>query len=120
MATVAATMAPIPVRRVAATSAPAPKRTTNAETARFGTCSAFDTTVTIATSTVSRTIIAQRGGETVSSSRRNRQAGQRANATGQRDSAAESLALMMDDRVGRALMMDDRDGRGPDPHQLRR
>src|SRR5215470_10708849 len=96
---VAATVAPIPVRRVVATSAPAPKMITYAETARLGTWSAFDTMVTIATSTVIRTILDQRAGETVSSSRRNCQAGQRG-------SAADSAA-----------MVDDRDGRSPDPHQ---
>src|SRR5215813_13004213 len=99
-AAAAATMPPIPVRRVVVTSAPAQNRTTYAETARLGTRSAFDTMVTIATSTVSRTIVAQRAGETVSSSRKNCQARQRGVAG---DSA---------------VMMDDRDGRGPDPHQM--
>src|SRR5215510_11204407 len=114
--------APIPVRTVVVTSEAETIRMRNAERARLGTWSACDTTVTIETTTVMRTIRDQRDGETASSSRINCQNAERGGAWSRPASpiqrAARSVADMMGDRDRRGSMMDDRDRRGPDPHQL--
>src|SRR5947209_18277594 len=84
----------IPVRTVATTSDFEKKKIMYAESARFGTRSAFETTTTTVTSAVIRSMRAQRSGVSVSSSRRSR-----------------ITALP-------SIMAYDHDGRGADAHQL--
>src|SRR6266852_4611893 len=114
MARVTATTPPIPVRRVVATSEAETIRMRNAETPRSGTWSACDTTVTIETTTVMRTIRDQRDGETASSSRRNCQNVERRGARSRPASPIHSAGAA----GSVADMMDDRDRRRSDPHQL--
>ena len=77
---VTAMVAPTPTRTVVFTSDAEARKIRNAETATSGTRRAIDTMVTIVTTAVIRTILDQRDGETVSSSRRKRHTGQRASA----------------------------------------
>src|SRR6266478_1902841 len=84
----------IPVRTVATTSDFEKKKIMYAESARFGTRSAFETMTTTVTSAVIRSMRAQRSGVSASSSRTSR------------------IAALP------SIMLHDHDGRGADPHQL--
>src|SRR6267143_3927814 len=98
----------IPVRTVATTSDFEKKKIMYAESARFGTRSAFETTTTIVTSAVIRSMRAQRSGVSVSSSRRSR-----ITARTDRPPAGSICAAALP-----SIMLHDHDGRGADPHQL--
>src|SRR5256885_16958381 len=98
----------IPVRTVATTSDFEKKKIMYAESARFGTRSAFETMTTTVTSAVIRSMRAQRSGVSMSSSRRSR-----ITARIERPSAGSTCAAPLP-----SVMMDHHDGRGADPHQL--
>src|SRR6267154_5617003 len=92
----------IPVRTVATTSDLEKKKIMYAESARFGTRSAFERTTTIVTSAVIRSMRAQRSGVSVSSSRR----------------SCIAASLRASSRATALFMMHDHDGGGADAHQL--
>src|SRR5712671_3197122 len=98
----------IPVRTVATTSDFEKKKIMYAESARLGTRSAFETTTTIVTSAVIRSMRAQRSGVSVSSSRRSR-----ITTRTERLPAGSTCATAL-----ASIMMDHHDGRGADPHEL--
>src|SRR4051812_12495153 len=98
----------IPVRTVATTSDFEKKKIMYAESARLGTRSAFETTTTIETSAVIRSMRAQRSGVSVSSSRRSR-----ITARTERPPAGSTCATAL-----ASIMLHDHDGRGADAHQL--
>src|SRR6267143_299177 len=102
------TMPAIPVRTVATTSDFEKKKIMYAESARFGTRSAFETTTTIVTSAVIRSMRAQRSGVSVSSSRRSP-----ITARTERPSAGSTCATAL-----ASIMLHDHDGRGADAHQF--
>src|SRR3954468_13301957 len=102
------TTAAIPVRTVATTSDFEKKKIMYAESASSGTRSAFETTTTIVTSAVIRSMRTQRSGVSVSSSRRSR-----ITPRIERVSAGSICAAALS-----SIMMDHHDGGGADAHQL--
>src|SRR6267154_2819577 len=97
----------IPVRTVATTSDLEKKKIMYAESARFGTRSAFETTTTIVTSAVIRSMRAQRSGVSVSSSRRS------ITARTERPPAGSTCVTAL-----ASIMLHDHDRRGADAHQF--
>src|SRR5712675_2363868 len=106
--TVRPTTAAMPVRIVATTSDFEKKKIMYADSASSGTRSAFETTTTIVTSAVIRSMRAQRSGVSVSSSRRSR-----ITARTERPPAGSTCATAL-----ASIMLHDHDGRGADAHQL--
>src|SRR5712671_4003960 len=97
----------MPVRTVATTSDLEKKKIMYAESARFGTRSAFETTTTIVTSAVIRSMRAQRSGVSVSSSRRS------ITARTERPPAGSTCVTAL-----ASIMLHDHDRRGADAHQF--
>src|SRR5712671_3500710 len=96
------TTAAMPVRIVATTSDFEKKKIMYADSASSGTRSAFETTTTIVTSAVIRSMRAQRSGVSVSSSRR----------------SCIAASLAASSRATALFMVHDHDGGGADAHQL--